>query len=339
MTSLESLPNEILSHIGSYLRAVDAERLVKTFNRRLAAIYTPFLKGRRRAAKNARRMLELIRPVKHEDDVIPYADLRSAYAASQLSGTYGRYRRLRKVAQAPFPTLDYLDLRGTLEWLGPLDERTANEQTMRERSVASQAELRHLADASRQLGLVLPPCFVRFMGDVSLQNRVPRLHAEFVYDPLVKIQSPGRRQGFHVDGYAVRFYTADLADYNWYLFLDKHGGECVIGSANDAWAALPEIYGRYEDRDVYENEGINGWTELSPLEEELAVCALQMDVGKKINVFATSFEAFLATVYHAAWSDQALSTEDGKTALHPVPKSIEEFLINVCTKYGCTFVS
>jgi hypothetical protein len=334
MTSLESLPNEILSHIGSYLRAVDAERLVKIFNRRLAAIYSPFIKDRRRGAKNARRMLELFRPVKHEKDVIPYADLRSAYKASRLTGTYGQYRRLRKVAQAPFPTLDYLDLRGTLDWLGPLDERTASEQAMRECSVASQAELHHLVYACEQLGLVLPPCFVRFMGDVSLQNRVPSLYAEFVYDPLVKVQSEGRRQGFHVDGYAVRFYTAELADYSWYLFLDKNGGECVIGSANEAWAALPEIYGRYKDRDVYENEGINGWTELSPLEEELAVCALDMDGVEEMNVFATSFEAFLASVYHAAWADHALSAEDGKTALDPLPKPIEEFLINVCTKHG-----
>jgi hypothetical protein len=203
---LLTLPEETLLQITSYLRAFEIERLARTFSRRLVCFCLPLLRQRITSARNARWATTLFGDL--ICDALNYADPEMLYAAAQLDTAHGPYS-----SPPARVNLDYLDLRGDLDWLRPLGVRVEVRQSAwseREHDSSPPMEpegMTELLQAASRLGLHVPETFVRFMVDGELQSRMPCTDVRSAYMPLVRM----RTHDLHIDGYAIGLSPGSLA--------------------------------------------------------------------------------------------------------------------------------
>jgi hypothetical protein len=179
------------------LCAFEIGLVAKTFNHRLTAICVPFLRHRIAAAKNARRMTRLF-PLTRVP-VLAGIDEYELYRQWKLPGDLCPYPDPRsRSAMAPFPCLDYLDLRGDLGWtalarghrpvpLGYTIDEWFHDPAAG--SAASRARMEKFVALAKQLGLSIPSCFTRFMIDADVHSRFPDAHNAFEFGLLRKAKN------------------------------------------------------------------------------------------------------------------------------------------------------
>jgi hypothetical protein len=204
---LSLLPHETLLHIVSYLRKHDIEALAQTFNQTITSICLSALTEWLAIARNERRMVANFgHPGPWDSNWYcqQYYSSKS-YAKSDELGVFSLppdepVRRLH--------VLDYLDLKGELHWLQPLDDCAARWMAPYQEgseSAASPEQMSALEDACAKLGLTLPKGFARFMTSLELQDRVPSAsECYWTFEPLVKLKSVNKPA---LDGYAMKIYA------------------------------------------------------------------------------------------------------------------------------------
>ncbi len=141
-------------------------------------------------------------------------------------GCYGTY------CLYPFESIPPLGGRrfsGEFDWVPDLDDALgtlagvywppAEERTRMAR------RLEGLTAAAGELGLELPPAFVKFMGAPGLQNRIPSCTACYFDLPERVVPAPSG-----APGYLVRFMNDQQDVLLWYLYLDAQGNQAVLVS-------------------------------------------------------------------------------------------------------------
>ena len=113
----------------------------------------------------------------------------------------------------------------TLAWLGPLPEHLDREMEVHRNEPGKRGRLDAIAAEAQQLGLTLPPAFLRLMGSRELQDRIPSCTACFFKLSERIVPCPAAEQG-----YIVRFLNDQQDVLLWYLYLTREGDACVIVS-------------------------------------------------------------------------------------------------------------
>jgi len=128
---------------------------------------------------------------------------------------------------AALPPLDTTLFDGEFGWLPPLDEQTDRMMAVHreQRSKKLRQRLDTLTAAAAQLGLTLPPAFVRFMASPVLQDRVPSCTACYYDLPERIVKSTASDSG-----YFLRFLNDQQDVLLWFLYLDTSGNHCVVVS-------------------------------------------------------------------------------------------------------------
>ncbi len=131
-------------------------------------------------------------------------------------------------AYESLPPIDDAQLTGTLDWLVPLDEEVAEEMEVYHAADEEEGRLQlnvgKAAAQAQQLGLPLPPAFLRLLGSRELQNRIPSCTACYFSLAEEILPYPGK------DGYFLRFLNDQQGVLLWYLYLTPQGDECVLAS-------------------------------------------------------------------------------------------------------------
>ena len=268
------LPPELINLVCSHLRSFETERVAQTFNKRLYPICLPFLAHRLAMQRNAKRMISI------------FGDVSCTLGESQ-------YQRLGfEPKHGPFtsptlPNLDYLDLKGDLSWLTPLDDLTAKAmQHYHQGPAASSTQVNDLIASAERLSLVLPPEFVRFIRNKELQYRIPSFRASyFELSTVGLIKCPASIDG-GAGGYLVRFLCDQQGCPYWALYLAPGIGHCVLSMALDPQG---EDANEEEIEEVVDEEIID-----KAKEEGVPVALIGSD---DVFLAGASFEEFLATMY------------------------------------------
>jgi len=308
MPLLVDLPPELINLVCSHLRSFETERVARTFNKCLYPICLPFLAHRLSMQRNAKRMISI------------FGDVSYTLGESQ-------YRNLGfELKHGPFtsptlPNLDYLDLKGDLSWLTPLDDLTAKAmQHHQQGPAASSTQVDDLVASAERLSLTLPPEFVRFIRNKELQYRIPSSSASyFKLSTVGLIKCPASIDG-GVGGYLLRFLCDQQGCGYWVLYLAPGIGHCVLSMALD-----PQGEDAYNEEEVEEmvDEEVITQEELDKVKEEGVPVAL---IGSRYVFLAgASFEEFLATMYFEERVQMLLCLLD-KVVLSP---DLEEYVIEV----------
>jgi hypothetical protein len=145
----------------------------------------------------------------------------------------GRYRPCNSTychyPYAALPPIDEAQLDGTFGWLGPLDEQLDARMEIYRPAVGErirlQTNLQNIVDEARELGLVMPPAFLRLMASTELQDRIPSCTACY-FDLLDHIVP----YPVDTDGYIIRFLNDQQSVLTWYLFAVPRSEPCVVVS-------------------------------------------------------------------------------------------------------------
>jgi hypothetical protein len=118
----------------------------------------------------------------------------------------------------PYESLPPLPPRDeTLSWLGPLPEHLDREMEVhRSYAPEKRGRIDTIAAQAQQLGLTLPPAFLRLMGSHKLQDRIPSCSACFFILSERIVPCPAAEQG-----YIVRFLNDQQDVLLWYLYLTR----------------------------------------------------------------------------------------------------------------------
>jgi hypothetical protein len=312
------LANELLSHIISYLRAFEIERLARTFNRRLTYVCLPHLQNRIAGARNRRLMMDSFEVKDYE--VFVDTEISDLFHSWGLAETHA----FSAPPMDTFANLDHFDLQGDLSWIYPTPSEEL--QTMfpspiftRNPPIATAEQMDGLVSAASKLGVSLPLSFRRFMVDEDLHNRFPYCGEGFTTSPFVKLDLQA-----HGVGYATTFLGRDKDDLTFYLFAGDQGRTGVI-SINHTWEDLQEIYtGGHEEPSCNRPA-------LSTLELELGVITVPARLAPDTALCAFDFEEFLFQLYFLLWPSVAIEENLGASPFRP---PIEQFLLQTYTEEG-----
>lgn len=119
---------------------------------------------------------------------------------------------------------------GTFVWLNPLpsatDQQLAVHRPAPEKRAQQAEKLERLTQAAGALNLVLSEPFLRLMGDLELQQRVPSCTACYFDLPEAFSPSPAGE-----GGYLLRFLNDQQDVLLWYLYLHPSGAQAVVVSS------------------------------------------------------------------------------------------------------------
>jgi hypothetical protein len=118
------------------------------------------------------------------------------------------------------------ELRGTLDWLSPLDSQTDERMQPYRNSSESRRRLTELENEVSKLGLSLPNAFVHLMSASKLQDQIPSCTACTFDLSAHVVPCIGESSG-----YLIRFLRDQQDVFLWYLYLTPDGDECVLVSA------------------------------------------------------------------------------------------------------------
>ena len=296
MLYLMDLPPEVVLDILHHLRAIDIERVARTFNKSLYSLCLPFLQPLLARKHNARLMRARFA---NHDDPFGYAFERNSVIETIADSICPKYDL--DPNDGPFTlspgglSYEFMDLHGDFSWLAPLDPVLHEVMEVYHRGPAASEEAIVAIEAqAKKLGLKLPDSFLYFLwAGPRLQRRNPSTSA--CYYEL----GPGglKKCPAHVDGgaggYAVRIYSDQQCCAYWTLYLDPgpEGYHCVLVGSDDA----------NEDGflQVYKEMCLEqGWLTQKDLD-----AATEASVGVAVLkpggswLCATDFEEFVANMY------------------------------------------
>jgi hypothetical protein len=162
MAQIWNLLAELLSLAFRYLHPVDIECLAQDFNKRVYIVCLPFLQDRIACVKCAKRIMKVFNRQSVHDD-IDFVFSKGEYdMRSGLANTYGPFSHPPKSPPNPLANVDFLDLRGDLYWLKPIEDLSFDRYYEDDNAMAKiTSGLTALIDSATQLGLTIPECFVR----------------------------------------------------------------------------------------------------------------------------------------------------------------------------------
>jgi hypothetical protein len=111
-------------------------------------------------------------------------------------------------------------------WLTPLSDETNKTMAVhrRKREETLKSRLDTITVQLWQLGLTLPPAFLKFMTATHLQDRIPSCTACYFDLPKTITKSTVG------DGYFIRFLNDQQDMFFWFLYLDSNGEHCIVNS-------------------------------------------------------------------------------------------------------------
>jgi hypothetical protein len=180
------LANKLLSHIISYLRAFEIERLAWTFNRQLTDACLPHLQSHISGAWNRRLMMNSFK-VKHYE-VFLNPDISNLFHSWGLAESH----TFSTPPTDTFANLDHFDLQGDFLWIYPTPSKDLEAMFppplfSRSPPVATAKQMGGLVSAASKLGISLPLSFRRFMVNKDLHNQFPYFYGQFITSPFVKL--------------------------------------------------------------------------------------------------------------------------------------------------------
>jgi hypothetical protein len=135
-------------------------------------------------------------------------------------------------AYETLPPLPLEYLRDDFHWLEPLDDDLETlmqpyrpSHTEREYTLEN---LNQLISSAQQRNLLLPDTFIRFMGALNLQDRIPSCTACYFDLPDKIVACPVEKTNF-----IIRFLNDQQGVLAWYLYLLPNLEHCIIVS--DSW--------------------------------------------------------------------------------------------------------
>jgi len=309
MPLLVDLPPELLSLICSQLRSFEIEHVARTFNKHLYPICLPFLAHRLAMQRHAKRMLSIF-----GEGVCTLQE--HDYKRLGFESKHGPFSSLA------LPNLDYLDLRGDLSWLKPLDDWTVKAKKMKalyQVAAASNPQVDELVASAKRLELALPVEFVRFIRNKELQYHIPSSSASyFKLSEAGLMKCPASVDG-GAGGYLIRFLCDQQGCGYWALYLAPGGNHCVISTVRDPQGE--DAYSEEEDEEMVD-EGVVTQAELDKAKQEGVPIALIDSDG--VSLAGAGFEEFLAAMYFEERIQMRLCF--GEVVLSP---DLEEYVIKV----------
>jgi hypothetical protein len=311
------LSNELLSHIISYLRAFEIERLARTFSRRLTDACLPHLQSRIAGARNRRLMMSSFK-VKDSATFLN-TPIKELFHSWGLAKTHA----FSAPPTDTFVNLDHFDLQGDFSWMYPtlskdLGKMFPNDITLWP-PITNDHPIDRLVSAANKLGISLPLSFRQFMGvDKDLQNRFPTSERRFLTFPhFVKLDPD-----VYGVGYATEFFPMSSGEGAFYLFVGDQGCTGVIRMKT--WDELQYFY-------IFRRQTSYKWPALSALERELGVIPVPAQLAPGAPLCALDFEEFLVPLYFHLWACIAIR---GGLDESPFRPPLEQFLLQTCTEEG-----
>jgi hypothetical protein len=240
---------------------------------------------------------------------------KDMYNRSGLAHKYGAFNppKLDVDRMNPIKNTDFLDLRGDLYWLQPIENNQEFHIESQKETDAITTGMTSLKIAATRLELTLPEPFIRFMADPDLRRNIPFCGSLdwYTVGPLMKLVVRGsswklsamKDKSFEArhthEGYVIKLLQesgrARLRN-RWYLYLDFTGANCILdGLVN--WGE------KFEDTNVER-------AKLTPLEQELGITPLPLNEMHHVTVSGFTFEDFLAKQYFGNWTESLLWDED-----------------------------
>ena len=164
----------------------------------------------------------------------------------------------------PLPEFD-----GALAWLGSVDEEV-DEAPTDQRTIEARDQLARIEREAVELGLTLPPAFVRLMSSPNLLDRIPE-YASSWFPPLEHVVPCVVKTA----GSLICFLRDQQDVVVWFLYLTPQGAELVIGSHDGTIDAA-----QWDEWNSW--DGGEG-----PDDDELA------EIVANAKICAPSFEAFI----------------------------------------------
>lgn len=124
-----------------------------------------------------------------------------------------------------------------LAWLGP--DEGAEEDPIHRKASKDSARFDAIVASAAQLGLTLPPSFLKLMAAPGLQDRIPSCTACYFELSEKIVPCPASEQG-----YIIRFLNDQQDVLLWYLYLTPAGEHCVLVSPyalDDLKEALTDV--------------------------------------------------------------------------------------------------
>lgn len=146
---------------------------------------------------------------------------------------------------------EYTELNGDLYWLQPLSESALETNVWCQGEHASKEHLDALVSSAKQVGVEIPPVFLRFMGSKELLERM-LLGGDYFYlgPSLVKCNPEDDNDG---GGYVIRFLCDQQDCLFWFLYVAPGGYHAVLKSSSDTdvhcWRCSWEVSSRDGDRE------------------------------------------------------------------------------------------
>jgi len=292
--SLEAIAAELFLEIVSYLRPEDIERLALTLNHAITHRCMPLLAGLFSRRRSAKRMIERfgppplgVRPTRLFEYVPSIALDKFDLDPEEI------------IKQSYLPPLDYIDFNEDLEWLLPLDEGTAKGWSIYDRGPAMEEEMMDaFFQKTSELGIKLPPSFIKLAKDYSLQQRIVSMTANYfrVEGPFLCPAAVDDGAG----GFIFRNWNDQQGCYFWYLYIEPgdEGGHCILGSASDVVLYVEDDMDEDELREWHDEHGITESDKDRAKELGIKVALLGRD---DVAIEHTNFERWLAEMYYSEW--------------------------------------
>lgn len=370
---LQDLPTELILQILSYFKTGTIERLAKTLNKRLTLICLPFLRERVAARRNAKRMLatfpldlgriaerrnarywfDTIRPEHISGNEL--GRIEELWSRFELHTRWGPPHAPVLTAEKPFPSVEFFDLRGKLDWLIGWDELVDEfyDAWEPEYKPIPEEQVVRLETQAKGLGLEFPKGFFEFMRDIEDELRVELWGNSFFYIPdrgLAKVKYHRSKPSFEavdrlfegndsqetkedlVEGYILRFYAGMGYDYYWSLFLDagtkdQNGertsppGHCVLGSCVDVLNNFDQGSAQHEENNM------------TALERELGIKMADVK-PEELSLMGTSFEEWAVRTCFEVMARVMQPTKESR-----LPRRLKRYLVTVYSKKGREYVS
>lgn len=280
-----------------HLRPQQIEKVARTFNRRITALCLPLLMDRVRTARNHRSIQRLLGDPKFMDPCQP---------------DFGSHTRF-SIPERPANHLQYLQMDGHLDWLAPLDKKTADQIaadlwrfTLPQDDVETPT-IERLRDATRvlEIGHAVPGVFWKFMSDAQLRARIPwsstthffkspkiyRVPADifvnvekcFVDQTLHANKTEVERRTRPTRSYILDFHADRMEFTCWFLYLDSEGHHCILQPRDEEYDG--------DGQSVSESQS------LSSKERDVGVRSAKRADIRAMRLEWTDFETWLAFAY------------------------------------------
>lgn len=195
--------------------------------------------------------------------------------------------------------LEYLNLKEDLHWLQPLDPGTEEQMEPHDtHAILTPKELADLEKDAKSVNIVLPPSFLKLMGDPKLPRRVPSTTANYF-----RVSGGLRKVPKAVDGgaggYSISMYSDQQGCGYWDLYLvpGEEGAHCVLSDPYDSG---------YTPSDISDDDE----AEAEEDEKDPGRAMARIDKGD-VHLCGASFEQWLALTYFEQWMCFVLLYNDG----------------------------